>query len=230
MRCFNSNFYQISDSKTDHSQHIPAPIQQSTWCYTSSLHCQYSTYWALLGPVLFLFKPSSLSFPKFTIPSCATLLSHTTAQSQNIRACFVSLRTVPHYTVRQRAKQAVPVAIKSSLAAGGDLSLPAHQWNLLSVTPTVTHPSAKAPHSYLVPQAFPFWRIPNIAPKLSSCAVPASTSQCSWQCSAPVCSRQASVSVWGSLGPRICTALGHASVTRNAASAACVLRGGIYLL
>lgn len=78
------------------------------------------------------------------------------------------------------------MAIKSSLARGGDLSLPAHQWNLLSVTPTVTYPSAKAPHSYLVPQAFPFWRIPNIAPKLSSCVVPASTSQCSWQCSAPV--------------------------------------------
>lgn len=105
---------------------------------------------------LFPFKPSSLSSPKFTIPSCPTLLSQTTAQSQNIRAWFASLQTVPHYTARQRAKQAVPVAIKSSLAAGDDLSLPAHQWNLPSVTPTVTYPSAKVPHSYLVPQGLGF--------------------------------------------------------------------------
>lgn len=137
----------------------------------------------------------------------------------------------PHTTTaRQRAKQAVPLAIKSSLTAGGDLSLLAHQWNLPSVTPAATHPSAKIPHSYLLPGAFPLWRIPNIVPKLNSCVVPASTSQSSCQCSTPLCLRKASVSVLGSLGPCICTALGHASVTRNAASAACVLRGGIYLL
>lgn len=57
-------------------------------------------------------------------------------------------------TLMQREKQAVPLAIKNSLAAGGDLSLPAHQWNLPSVTPTVTHPRAQIPHSYLVPQSF----------------------------------------------------------------------------
>lgn len=88
------------------------------------------------------------------------------------------------------SKANIPLAIKSSLTAGGHLSLPAHQWNLPSVTPTVTHPSAKIPHSHLVPQAFPLWRIPIIVPKLSSC-VPASTRQCSYQCSAPVCSRKA---------------------------------------
>lgn len=129
---------------------------------------------------------------------------------------------------REQSKQCL--CQQKALTEGGDLSLPAHQWNLPSVTPIVTHASAKAPHSYLVPQAFPLWRIPNIVPKFNSCVVPASTTQCSCQCSAPVCSRKTSVLVLGSLGPRIWTALGHASVTRNAASAACVLRGGIYLL
>lgn len=55
----------------------------------------------------------------------------------------------------QAGSKAVTLAIKSALAAGENLSLPAHQWNLPSVTHTGTHPSAKIPYSYLVPQAFP---------------------------------------------------------------------------